>query len=68
MPHDIRAKLSALHDDLARESKPTLSIISTDGLSAKREMGDMDRGLRELQTQLADAATTPASCSKRIIF
>ena len=58
MPHDIRSELSALHDDLASETNPMPGqSTSSERMDCppKEKWADMDRALRELQTQLADA-------------
>ena len=58
MPHDIRSELSALQDDLAVKANPTSgqSTFSerTDS-PPKEKWADLERTLRELQTQLTDA-------------
>jgi ElaB/YqjD/DUF883 family membrane-anchored ribosome-binding protein len=58
MPHDIRSELSALQDDLATKADPAADrpTSSERADSSPKRGADLERALRELQTQLADAA------------
>jgi ElaB/YqjD/DUF883 family membrane-anchored ribosome-binding protein len=59
MPHDIRSELSELQDDLVSKANPTLgesTLSERMGPQPKEKWTDLERVLRELQTQLADAA------------
>lgn len=59
MPHDIRSELSALQDDLASKSDPApgqATFSERADSPPKERWADLERGLRELQAQLADAA------------
>jgi ElaB/YqjD/DUF883 family membrane-anchored ribosome-binding protein len=57
MPHDIRSELSALHDDLARSTAPASGKPPhSERAGQKERWADVERVLRDLQTQLADAA------------
>ena len=59
MPHDIRSELSALQDDLASKTNPTpgeTTFSERVDSPPKEKWADLERALRELQAQLADAA------------
>jgi hypothetical protein len=59
MPHDIRSELSALQDDLASKADPLSGqapFSEPMGSPPKEGWAEVERALRELQTQLADAA------------
>ena len=59
MPHDIRSELSALQDDLASQGGSAyrpIHVFRTGGLFPTERWADLERALRELQTQLTDAA------------
>jgi ElaB/YqjD/DUF883 family membrane-anchored ribosome-binding protein len=57
MPHDIRSELSALQDELVSKANPTSgqsTVSERMDAPPKEKWADLERTLRELQTQLAD--------------
>ena len=56
MPHDIRAELFALQDDLAIDPAPDQSTSSENADNQKAaKWTEIERALRELQSHLNDA-------------